>query len=108
MIRFEDECLDCPQGCAGREGCPYANVLHAYCDECSEEGEIYEFDGRELCLDCITEILDGDSDQYGECKMCGELTRLYDFEGSALCLDCIMDRLKMDGTVAENVAFKEY
>lgn len=57
--RYEDMCVGCPpeMGCMGSV-CPNRNVEIVYCDECGEENEtIYEFDGEELCLNCIEEKL---------------------------------------------------
>lgn len=61
MIRFEDECVGCPteMGCLGNS-CKYNKVPHFYCDECGDEvdeGDLYEFDGQQLCIDCIEERL---------------------------------------------------
>lgn len=54
MIFFEDECVDCPKeiGCIG-DNCIYKNVPHFCCDECDNETELYEFEGSQLCLECI-------------------------------------------------------
>lgn len=57
--RYEDWCVGCPaeMGCMG-SSCPNRNVEIVYCDECGEDNEtIYEFDGEELCLNCIEEKL---------------------------------------------------
>ena len=46
MIKYEDECVGCP---------------HFYCDECGDEvddGDLYYFDGAQLCLECIVEKLE--------------------------------------------------
>ena len=58
MIQYEDECVGCPAelGCLG-DSCKYKNVPHYYCDECGDEGELYYYDNRELCLDCIEKEL---------------------------------------------------
>lgn len=55
MIRYENECCDCATGaypCMGNQ-CPNLHVPHYYCDECGEEDTLYEYDGRELCADCL-------------------------------------------------------
>ena len=57
MIKHENDCVDCGLPCMGST-CPLRNVVHIYCDECGEEGRIYHFDGRQLCIDCIAEELD--------------------------------------------------
>lgn len=62
MIKFENECVMCPpeMGCL-RDSCPNMHVPHFYCDDCGDEvrpGELFEFDGEELCIDCIKKRLD--------------------------------------------------
>lgn len=58
MIKFEDECVDCPpELCVGRF-CKYLNVPRFYCDECNDEAELYWFDDEQLCIDCIEERLE--------------------------------------------------
>lgn len=59
MLRVENECVGCPpeMGCLG-SSCPYMNVERWYCDECDEEGQLYEYDGQELCVDCIAKRLE--------------------------------------------------
>lgn len=55
MRRVEDECVGCPpeRGCLG-SSCPNRNVVRLYCDECDDEADLlYEYDGQELCLDCL-------------------------------------------------------
>lgn len=54
MRKFQHECCDCATGtypCLGNS-CPFGSI-HFYCDECGEEDELYEYNGRELCADCI-------------------------------------------------------
>ena len=58
-LRYENECVGCPpeRGCMG-SACPFQNVPIWSCDNCGEEDEpIYEFDGKELCIKCIKELL---------------------------------------------------
>lgn len=59
MVVYENECVGCPpeMGCLG-SACSNRNVPHYYCDECNEETQLYEFEGQELCIDCIEEMLD--------------------------------------------------
>jgi Zn finger protein HypA/HybF involved in hydrogenase expression len=57
MRRIESDCVSCDMPCI-RHGCPYYEVEHFYCDECGEETTLYEWDGRELCIDCIRKELD--------------------------------------------------
>ncbi len=55
MVKYEDECVGCRSlglPCHG-DSCRNRNVPHFYCDECGEENELYEFDGKELCISCI-------------------------------------------------------
>lgn len=60
MVKYENECCDCAvpaYPCMG-ESCPNRNVPHYYCDECGEEPyDLYEFDGQQLCIDCIKKRL---------------------------------------------------
>ena len=57
MLEYENECVSCGLPCLG-SSCPNRNVPHFYCDKCGEETELYHFDGEELCIDCITEMLE--------------------------------------------------
>ena len=54
MIKYYDECVGCPAelGCIGN-GCPYLNIPHYFCDECGDEEDLYFYEDRELCLNCI-------------------------------------------------------
>ena len=56
MKQIENECLDCGKSCMGTS-CPYNQVTRFYCDQCGCEETLYEFDGEELCIDCIKERL---------------------------------------------------
>ena len=59
MIIFEDECVNCPpeMGCLG-DSCPNKRVPHYICDKCDEEDTLYEFEGRQLCADCVLNELE--------------------------------------------------
>jgi hypothetical protein len=60
MIKYENECCGCATPnypCIG-ESCPNRRVPHRYCDECGEEDTLYEYDGEELCIECIKERLE--------------------------------------------------
>lgn len=61
MVTYENECCDCAvpgYPCIG-DSCPNRHVKHYYCDECGEDVEkLYEFEGEELCLDCIEKRLE--------------------------------------------------
>ena len=55
MVTYENECCCCPKemGCLG-ERCPNQNVEHLICDDCGKDvDELYEYDGEQLCLDCL-------------------------------------------------------
>ena len=58
MVKFENDCVDCGKPCFS--SCPYLKVPHFYCNKCGTEvaeGELYEFAGEEMCLDCIKDEL---------------------------------------------------
>jgi len=60
MVKYENECCDCAvpaYPCLG-SSCPNRHVPHYYCDECKDETNLYEFDGKELCIDCIEKKLE--------------------------------------------------
>lgn len=57
MIKLEDECVSCGLPCIG-SACPYRSVPHFYCDKCGDESTLYEFEGKQLCIDCIIDRLD--------------------------------------------------
>ena len=59
MKQIEDDCVDCGLPCLG-VACPYKKAAHWYCDECGSEmdpQDLYLFEGREICEDCLKEIL---------------------------------------------------
>lgn len=55
MLRYENLCNDCPNGCVN---CGLKRVLVRRCDKCGRAEQLYYFDDQELCLDCIEERLD--------------------------------------------------
>lgn len=60
MKRLENECVDCTSiglHCLGNS-CSNLNVPHWYCDDCEEEKELFHYDGKELCIDCIAKQLE--------------------------------------------------
>ena len=59
MIEIENDCFGCPQElCIGRT-CKFLNVPHFYCDKCDEETyQLYWFDGKQLCINCIEDQLE--------------------------------------------------
>ena len=64
MVVVENECCDCATGaypCLG-SSCPRRHVEHFYCDKCGYEDKLYEYDGKELCAECLLEavpVVDG-------------------------------------------------
>ena len=65
MIVVESECVNCGLPCIGHS-CRYYSVARYLCDKCESEETLYEFDGQELCLDCIAKkltVVEG-SEQY--------------------------------------------
>lgn len=69
MLREENECQNCGLTCMGKL-CPHNRVARYYCDGCGEEYSaksrirsrhadelLYEFDGQQLCINCILERL---------------------------------------------------
>ena len=52
MQRTESECVDCGLPCIG-EACPNFRVTRYHCDKCDEEAELYEYEGQELCAECL-------------------------------------------------------
>lgn len=60
MVKITNECCNCATSgypCLG-EDCPNLHVKNYYCDECGDAyEEIYYYDGRELCINCIRDFL---------------------------------------------------
>lgn len=53
MIRYENDCVGCPQGCIN---CGRKHTPHFYCDKCGEEFEpeaLYDYDGEMVCANCL-------------------------------------------------------
>lgn len=57
MVQYENECVDCGKPCLG-DACPYRHVKRCYCDECGKEAELFYYDDRELCIECIKDTLE--------------------------------------------------
>ena len=56
MIKYENECVGCPQGCIH---CGRDKTQHLYCDRCGEDSEeLFIFDGEELCEECLLDNFD--------------------------------------------------
>lgn len=50
-------CVNCGLPCM--LFCPLRDDSWEYhCDECGDETQLYEFEGRELCADCVISSLD--------------------------------------------------
>jgi hypothetical protein len=60
MIITRNECCNCATStfpCIGKR-CPLQNQKVYICDDCKDEvDELYEFEGEELCIDCIKKRL---------------------------------------------------
>lgn len=58
-IVYEDRCVECPPelGCRG-EFCPNKHCAIYICDSCDSEADLYEFEGEQLCIDCIKDRLE--------------------------------------------------
>ena len=66
MREVTNECVGCADAyrCVGHS-CPLRQVLHIKCDKCGAETVLYEYDGEELCGDCLLEqfpIVEGSED----------------------------------------------
>ena len=63
MIRIQNDCCSCAvpgYPCIG-ERCELLHAKHYFCDECGDEvypGELYWFDGEQLCISCIESRLE--------------------------------------------------
>lgn len=65
MKKLENDCCGCATEsyrCLG-DACQCRNVAHYYCDNCGSEvgvdcDELYEYDGEQLCGECVLESLD--------------------------------------------------
>ena len=57
MKKVFNECVECGLPCLGN-ACPNRRVTRFFCDNCGEEADLYYFDGQELCISCIEEMLE--------------------------------------------------
>ena len=75
-----------------------------HCDNCDSDGDIYEYDSKELCESCLIELLMQRKivtiAQRHECADCGESSTLR-YGGDAWCIDCLMAELEHDGVIKE-------
>lgn len=67
MREIVNECCDCATPgypCRG-SACPNRRVKHFYCDKCGIEAKLYEYDGMELCEECLLDeipVVEGSED----------------------------------------------
>lgn len=54
---IENGCVGCQLPCIGT-ACRHYRITRYLCDECEDETTLYDYDGRELCIDCIADTLD--------------------------------------------------
>lgn len=66
MTYIDSDCVNCDLPCI-YNACPYYEVTRYQCDDCGEmDITLYEFDGDELCIECVKKrlrVVDG-SDIY--------------------------------------------
>ena len=55
MVRIEDDCCGCVLPCID---CGRRRTVHHYCDKCGDEVDLYIFEDQELCISCITDMLE--------------------------------------------------
>lgn len=55
--RIESECVMCGMPCL-LDACPNFRVTRYYCDKCDEVKELFKYYDKELCIDCIEELLE--------------------------------------------------
>lgn len=53
MTTYENDCV----GCDVCYHCGAKKTKHIICDDCGEEKPIYDYEGEELCIDCIEQRL---------------------------------------------------
>lgn len=61
MIQIENDCCGCavPVYPCLSDSCHLKHAKHYYCDECESEVDIlYQFEGEELCGECILKRLE--------------------------------------------------
>ena len=79
----------CQVGCdlpCIKEGCPYWGGVEMICDECGcESGELYKYNGRELCEYCLMEV----NHISDKCEECGKQeSELTEWKGKKMCFSC--------------------
>lgn len=71
---------------------PYEQIV---CDNCKEETDVYEYDGAELCMDCIWKDLPKSKEEF--CSQCGEYENIKLLFGKSLCKVCAEEKLQESG-----------
>lgn len=62
MVKIENECRGCATEsypCLG-SSCRYRHVPVCYCDKCNQEtdeDEFYDYDGEQVCEECLLKII---------------------------------------------------
>lgn len=99
-FRIENNCVGpCPMGCID---CGRRHEHVYYCDICDdyadEDNPLYEFEGKEVCENCLLESLMSkicDECDTEKCASCGsEAEELYFWEGSWYCESCILEQFE--------------
>lgn len=67
MVRLENDCCDCAvpaYPCMGND-CQLRHNPHYYCDKCGSETKLIEIpDGRQVCKDCLFDLLIEENSDY--------------------------------------------
>lgn len=90
MTTYINNCVSCGLPCDSR--CSLSHEAVAVCDRCGKEEQLYQFEGQELCAECIAEQLPIKKTDY--CEECDGMEELSEYEDEYLCLDCILRRLR--------------
>jgi hypothetical protein len=67
MTVERNECRDCATPgypCLG-SSCPHTHIKVRVCDNCQGEETLYEYEGQELCQDCLLETIPKASETEG-------------------------------------------
>ena len=58
-VKLINECVGCPpeMGCLG-SACPHRNIPVFSCDQCGDDGDIYEYEGQHYCPSCLLDLFD--------------------------------------------------
>lgn len=85
LIEYENDCVSCDIYCAN---CGLKHNPHYYCDKCEDEcDELYNYEGQELCEECLKEETEA------KCDRCGDTTELYEYDGMKLCITCLLNKM---------------